>query len=165
MQRRSPIRTRIGNRVCTRNFRFLRLPPPEGTPIKFEATDEQSRQTAAGETSFSVGGKSPAPSPALAIRDLAFYHGQDDENALKVAAYRPGDSVWVRFDVIGYKYGEQNAIDVSYDVTVLASDGKQIYSQENAAVEKSQSYYPQPWVPGSFSLTLQPTMRVGTYWS
>jgi hypothetical protein len=71
--------------------------------------------------------------------------------------------VWVRFDVTGYKYGEQNAIDVSYDVAVLTSEGKQLFAQENAAVEKSQAFYPQPWVPGSFSLTLQSTMHPGNY--
>jgi hypothetical protein len=71
--------------------------------------------------------------------------------------------VWVRFDITGYRYGEQNAMDVAYDVAVSDASGKQLFAQENAAVEKSQAFYPQPWVPGSFSLTLQPDTARAAY--
>ena len=118
---------------------------------------------ASGETTFTVEGRDVRTSPTLAVREFGFYHTQDDETPLKVAAYRAGDMVWVRFDVTGYKYGDQNAIDVAYDVAVTTSEGKQLFAQENAAVEKSQAFYPQPWVPGSFSLTLQPNMNPGIY--
>ena len=80
---------------------------------------------------------------------------QEDETALKTVAYRPGDMLWVRFDITGYKYGEQNSIDVGYDVAVLSPDGKQLFAEEDAAVEKSQAFYPQPWVPAAFNLSLQ----------
>lgn len=83
--------------------------------------------------------------------------------ALKPVAYHPGDMLWVRFDITGYKYGEQNAIDVGYDVEVLSPSGKQMFAQEDAAVEKSQAFYPQPWVPGGFNLMLQPDMTPGAY--
>ncbi len=131
--------------------------------IKFEATDEQTHQSGSAETTFTVEGRDVATSATLAIRDFGFYHTQDDETPLKVAAYRAGDMVWVRFDVTGYKYGDQNAIDVAYDVAVATSEGKRLFVQENAAVEKSQAFYPQPWVAGSFSLTLQPNMNPGNY--
>ena len=77
--------------------------------------------------------------------------------------YHPGDMLWVRFDITGYKYGEQNSIDVGYDVEVLSPDGKQLFAEEDAAVEKSQAFYPQPWVPAAFNLDLQPNMTPGTY--
>ena len=136
---------------------------PGNYRIKYEVTDQQAHQTAAGELAFPVSGKGVEPAPALTIRNLGFYRTQDDETALKIVAYRAGDILWVRFDATGYKYGEQNSIDVAYDVAVLAPDGKQLFSQEDAAVEKSQAFYPQPWVPGAFNLSLQSTMRAGTY--
>lgn len=144
-------------------FQIPGIAPPGTYKIKFEATDDQTHQKAAGETTFEVEGRNVPPSPVLAIRGIGFYRGAEDEVALGVAAYRPGDTVWVRFDATGYKYGEQNAIDVAYDVAVTGPDGKQVFSQENAAVEKSQASYPQPWVPGSFSLTLTPDTGKGTY--
>jgi hypothetical protein len=139
------------------------IAPPGNYKIKYEVADQQSRQAASGELMFPVSGQGVEPASALTIRNLGFYRTQDDETALKIVAYRPGDMLWVRFDATGYKYGEQNSIDVAYDVAVLASDGKQLFTQEDAAAEKSQAFYPQPWVPGAFNLSLESTMRAGTY--
>jgi hypothetical protein len=144
-------------------FQLPAIAPPGSYKIHFEVIDEQTKQKAAGDTTFAVDGRDVAPSPTLTVRQIAFYRGADDETPLGVAAYRAGESVWVRFDVTGYKYGEQNAMDVAYDVAVTDAAGKQLFSQENAAVEKSQAFYPQPWVPGSFSLTLQPDMGKAVY--
>lgn len=131
--------------------------------IRYDVTDGQTRSKASGEVKFNVAGPEIAPSSELVIHNLGFYRGQDEETPLAVAAYRAGDMVWVKFDIVGYKYGEQNAIDVSYDVAVSTSDGRQLFAQENAAVEKSQAFYPQPWVPGIFNLTLQSTTKPGSY--
>jgi methionine-rich copper-binding protein CopC len=139
------------------------LAPPGNYRIRYEVTDQQTHQTASGELAFAVGGRAVEPASSLIIRNLGFYHTQDESAPLRNAAYQPGDMLWVRFDVTGYKYGDQNSIDVAYDVAVLDSSGKQMFAQENAAVEKSQAFYPQPWVPAEFNLTLQSTMSRGTY--
>jgi len=128
-----------------------------------QAKENQTKQTATGDHTFEVSGLEVAPSPTLVVRGLHFYRTADDETPLRVAAYRAGDMVWVRFDLTGYKYGEQNAMDVTYDVAVMAAAGKTLFSQPDAATERSQAFYPQPWVPGSFSLTLQPDMAKGQY--
>jgi len=148
----------------------LRLPiqlpsiaPPGNYTIRFEALDEQSHQTASGEVAFPVGGKGVERPPALAIRNLGFYRAAEDPAPLKIAAYRPGDMLWVRFDIAGYRYGDQNSIDTGYDVAVLSPSGKQLFEEENAAVEKSQAFYPQPWVPAMFNLSLEATTTPGTY--
>ena len=144
-------------------FQVPPISPPGMYRIRYDAADQQTKQTISGETSFKVAGNDVAPSATLVIRDPAFYRTQDDETALKIPAYRAGDMVWMRFYITGYKFGEQNAIDVAYDVTVFNAAGKQLFSQENAAVEKSQAFYPQPWVPGAFNLTLQSNMNPGAY--
>jgi hypothetical protein len=139
------------------------IAPPGNYKIKYEVIDQQTHQAASGELVFPVGGKGVEPANVLTIRSPAFYRTQEDETALKTVAYRAGDMLWMRFDLTGYKYGEQNSIDVSYDVAVLAPGGKQLFAQENAAVEKSQAFYPQPWVPAAFNLSLQSNMTPGTY--
>jgi hypothetical protein len=63
----------------------------------------------------------------------------------------------------GYKYGGMNAIDTSYDVEVLGPDGSPIMHQEDAAMQKSMSYYPQPYIPAVFNLTLKSTMPHAVY--
>jgi len=139
------------------------IAPPGVYRIKFDVTDLQTKQTASGEVTFPVHGRAVEPSSELTVRGLGFYRTQEEETPLRVAAYRPGDVMWVRFDITGFKHGEQNSIDVSYDVAVLKRDGSTLFSQEAAAVEKSQAFYPQPWVPAEFNLNLQSTMSTGPY--
>jgi len=144
-------------------FQIPSIARPGTYHIRFEATDDQTKKSAAGDGTFEVSGIDVLRSPVLVIRGLNFYRTADDQTPLRVAAYRAGDMVWVRFDVTGYKYGEQNAIDLTYDVAVTSSEGKPLFAQQDAATERSQAFYPQPWVPGSFSLTLQPDIARGQY--
>jgi hypothetical protein len=144
-------------------FQIPPIAPPGTYRIRYEATDDQSSKTASAEATVQVDGRNVPPADSISVRNLNFYRNPDEEVPLRVAAYRPGDSVWVKFDVTGYKHGEQNAIDVSYDVAVTNPEGKQVFSQVDAASEKSQAFYAQPWAPGVFSLTLQANMRIGEY--
>lgn len=141
--------------------------PPIARPgiykVKFDVTDEQSHETAAGEASFDVEAKFVAPSGILAVRELNCYRNQDDTTALITPVYRAGDMVWVKFYITGYKYGEQNSIDASYDVEVLNPDGTSLMKKEDAAMEKSSAYYPQPYIPGIFNLILKTTMAQHVY--
>lgn len=139
------------------------IAPPGAYRIKYSVTDAQSKQSGSGEVAFEVRGKDVAPSAELVIRNLQFFRGEEDSTPLAIAAYRPGDTLWCRFDITGYKYGPENAIEASYDVAVLNADGKQIFAQQNAATEKTKAFYPQPWVPGGVNLSLQKNMNVGGY--
>ena len=144
-------------------FQIPSLAPSGAYRIRFDATDDQTKATASAETTFQVDGRDVSASAQLVLRNFAFYRTADDEAPARNVAYRSGDMVWVKFDITGYKHGEQHAMDVAYDVTVTAPDGKQLFNQENAAVERNQAFYPQPWVPAVFSITLQPNMRPGEY--
>lgn len=139
------------------------IAPPGAYKVKFDVTDEQAHQSASGESSFDVEAKYVAPSGVLAVRELNFYRNQEDTTALITPSYRSGDMVWVKFYITGYKYGEQNSIDASYDVELLGPDGVSIMKQEDAAVEKSTAYYPQPYIPAIFNLTLKSTMSHNVY--
>ncbi|HVW08554.1 MAG TPA: hypothetical protein VHC90_08230 [Bryobacteraceae bacterium] len=144
----------------------ISLPPiaPPGTyRIKFDATDNESHQSASGEATFDVEAKIVGPASTLTIRDLSFYRNQDDTTPLITPAYHVGDTIWVRFYMVGYKTGEQNSIDCSYDVELLGPDGASIMKKEDAAMEKSTAYYPQPYIPGIFNLTLKPTTPKAAY--
>jgi hypothetical protein len=131
--------------------------------IAVSVKDEIAHAAAAKEIPFEVRGHQVDPSATLVVRNFRFYRGEQDSEPLPKPAYRPGDAVWARFDITGYKYGEGNAIDVSYDVAVMAPSGKELWRQNEAAVEKTQSFYPKRYVPGSMSLNLQPKIRPGEY--
>jgi len=143
------------------------IPPlaPSGTyKIAIQVTDDLNKTAVASqELKFEVRGREVEPSGELAVRNFHFYRGEEDREPLATAAYKPGDTLWARFDIVGYRFGEHNSIDVDYGIAVLAPSGKVLFAQEKAAEEKSYSFYPKPYVPGSMNLSLQKTIRPGQY--
>ena len=79
------------------------------------------------------------------------------------AAYRPGDSVWARFEMTGYKLGEKNQVDIEYGLTVLSEDGSVAYKEPQAANQKIQTFYPQRYQPGVLNLNLAKDQPLGKY--
>ncbi len=112
---------------------------------------------------FQVRGRSLEPSDTLVVRNFRFFRGEDDTQALDKVVYKPGDAVWAKFDITGFKYGEKNKIDVSYVTSVIAPSGKVLWTQPEPAVEQTDSFYPKLYVPASMGITLQKNMRPGEY--
>ena len=137
---------------------------PSGTyRVKVKLTDNIAKTKAEQETTFLVRGREIEPSETLALRDFRFYRSEDDVNALKQASYRPGDQVWGRFEIVGYKFAPKNALDVEYGVRVAGSDGKVFFDAPQAAVQREESYYPKRFVSGILSLNLGKDMQPGEY--
>ena len=146
------------------------IPPLAGPgtyKIAISVMDVVAKSTATLEVPFEVRGHKVEPSDKLAIRNMQFYRGEDDRQPLAKAAYRRGEVVWARFDMIGYKYGDQNAIDVGFEVAVLNAAGKVVYTQPQGDADHSQSFYPKRYVPAVFSLATKSDTRPGdyTWWS
>jgi len=143
------------------------VPPiaPSGTyKIAVQVTDDLANGTAVTQDiPFEVRGRAVEPSDTLAIRNFHFYRGEEDRDPLSIAAYKPGDTLWARFDIVGYKFGPHNSIDADYGISVLAPGGKVLFTQDKAAEEKSSSFYPKAYVPGSMNLSLESNIRPGQY--
>ncbi|HLY19215.1 MAG TPA: hypothetical protein VKR61_18445 [Bryobacteraceae bacterium] len=126
-------------------------------------SDLISKASTTKEIPFEVHGQKVEPSDKLVIRNIRFHRSEEDRKPMEKSAYRPGETVWARFDIIGFKYGDANTIDVSYDVAVVAPGGKVLYSQPQADSEHSQSFYPKRFVPAVMSLTTKRDTRPGEY--
>jgi hypothetical protein len=137
--------------------------PPGRYKVVTTVTDDISKLTATAETRFDVTGPTVESSPELTVRNFGFYRSEDDAKPIPISAYRAGDNLFARFNMTGFRFGERNTIDLAYDVAVLNPAGKQIYAQPNAAIEKSFSFYPKPYVPGGMNLSLQADMPKGQY--
>jgi hypothetical protein len=141
--------------------------PPFADSGEYQVTvkvkDELGAATTESRARFFVKGREVAPSETLIVRNFHFLRGEDDEKPLQLAAYRPGDSVWARFDMTGYKLGERNVLDIEYGLTVLAADGSVAYSEPRAATAKDQSFYPQRYQPGVLNLNLAKDQPRGDY--
>ncbi len=132
--------------------------PPLALPGRYKLVlsvqDVLGKRDANTELPFNVRGHKVEPSPTLTARNFRFLRSEEDQDPLETAAYRPGDTLWARFDMIGFKYGEKNRIHVEYGLAVLGPTGKELYAEPRAAVEEGESFYPKKYVPGVLSLNL-----------
>ena len=112
---------------------------------------------------FEVRSKTVEPSDTLVTRNFQFFRGEDDAQPLQKAAYRGGDGVWMKFDIIGFKYGERNHIDVSYRTSVISPSGKVLWTQPEPAVEQSDSFYPKRYVAAAMGINLLKNTSPGEY--
>jgi hypothetical protein len=141
--------------------------PPYVLPGKFQiqATikDELSGRNAKTELPFEVQGRDVKPSDTLVVRNFGFLRREDDTRPLPVPAYQPGNTMWARFDITGYKLGEQNHISVSYSISIENPAGKIVYTQPQPAIEEDTTFYPKRYTPGLVSLNIQPGTPAGEY--
>ncbi len=143
----------------------MQVPPlvfPGEFKIVVKVHDALSNTDTESSTPFRVRGRSVAPSDKLAIRNLNFYRSEEDSQPLLKPVYRNGTSLAVKFDVVGFKYGDKNKIDVSYLASILGADGRQLWKQPDPAVEQSDSFYPKPYVPEFMGLSLE-TVKPADY--
>ena len=131
--------------------------------VVVKLSDELAKAAAEKTAVFHIKGRDVAGSETLVVRNFRFLRGEDDAKPLPVAAYRPGDSVWARFDMTGYKFGDKNQVDIEYGLTVLGEDGSVAYTEPQAANQKIQTYYPQRYQPGELNLNLAKDQPLGKY--
>jgi len=131
--------------------------------VLVNVVDERNRATVEGHATFEVKGRDVPASDTLVARDFRFLRSEDDTKPLQVAAYRPGDSLWARFIMTGYKIGDKNQFDIEYGLTVLRSDGTVAYTEPHAAAQKDQPFYPQRYQPGVLNLNFPKDQAHGEY--
>jgi hypothetical protein len=131
--------------------------------VLVKLSDELAKASEEKRAVFHLKGRSVAPSDTLMVRNFRFLRSEEDAKPLPVAAYRPGDPVWARFDMTGYKLGEKNQVDIEYGLTVLREDGSVAFAEPQAANQKIQSYYPQRYQPGELNLSLAKDQPLGKY--
>src|SRR6516165_10232821 len=135
----------------------IQLPPLIGGgtyKLVIKAEDLFGKTSTSLEVPFLVRGHAVEPSDTLSVRNFHFYRNEDSTEPVEKAAYKPGDSVWGRFDITGFKYGEKNHIDVSYVTMVYSPSGRLLWTQPEPAVESSESFYPKRYVQASMGINL-----------
>jgi hypothetical protein len=144
----------------------IAIPPliaPGTYSIVIKAEDFVAQSKAELSVPFQVRGRRVGPSDTLTVENFHFFRAEEDTQPVEPPVYRPGDSVWTRFDITGYRYGLGNQIDVGYLVSVLDSTGKVLWTQPEPTAERAGSFYPKLWVSASMSITIQKNTRPGQY--
>jgi len=127
--------------------------------VRILVKDEGAGAEAKTEAAFAVQGRGIQPSSALSLQNFGFYRGENETEPLRIAAYRPGDTLWARFDVTGYQIGEQNAVHISYGISITNAEGRVLYRQDPPTVDQSTSFYPKRYVSCLLNLNIQPDTR------
>lgn len=144
----------------------IALPPlADSGPYRVvvKVKDEFGKTGAEAASPLLVRGRAVEPSDTMVARNFRFLRSEDDAAPLKDPAYRPGDSVWARFDMTGYKIGEKNRFDVEYGLKVLRPNGEVTYEEPKAAEAHDETFYPQRYTPGILSLNLPKDLAPGEY--
>ena len=131
--------------------------------VRVTVTDEIAAAEVSGELEFNARGHPVEPSPTLAVRNFKFVRAEDDQVPMTPAIYHPGETLWAKFDINGYKFGENHRFSVDYGLAILNAAGEQIFAQPAAASEARESFYPQRYVPGALSLNLDANVVKSAY--
>jgi hypothetical protein len=126
--------------------------------------DVIAKSETARDFPFRIGGVTIASSPFITVQNFRFLRKEDDQQGLEPAAYRPGDTVYARFDMAGYQVNVPgNKYHLTYGLTVSGPDGKPFVEQPNAAELSEGSFYPAQFVPGNINLTTSRNSAKGPY--
>ncbi len=151
----------------TPKIRYTVIVPPLADSGEYQVLvrvkDELANASLDARATFRVKGRDVVPSDTLVVRNFRFLRAEEDGPGLNIAAYRPGDQVWARFDMTGYKISEKNLFDIDYGLEVLSADGSVAYSQPHAADAKEQPVYAQRYQPGVLNLNLPNDIAKGEY--
>jgi hypothetical protein len=103
------------------------------------------------------------PSESLAVSAFRFLRNEDDTHAAERAAYRPGDHLWAKFVIVGFRSGPGNKVDVSYVTSVLGADGKTLWTQPEPQGVQEDSFYPKPYIQAEMGIEIQARIKPGQY--
>ncbi len=131
--------------------------------VALTVKDEIAATQTTADVPFQVRGRTVQPSETLITRDFAFLRSDDDKVPMRPAVYHPGDTLWAKFDITGFKFGPNNLFSVSYGLAILDAEGKQVFEQPEGASDSKESFYPQRYVAGSLSLSLDANVAKSAY--
>lgn len=131
--------------------------------IRIAAVDRAGATKADLEVPFRTRGLNITGVDKLQALRFRFLRAEDSNEALSVPAYRQGDTLWARFEIAGYRLGEENSFQVSYGLEVFRANGESLFKQEEAANESGKSFYPRRYMPGALSLQLNKDLALGEY--
>jgi hypothetical protein len=142
----------------------IEIPPlaPAGEyKILVKVKDYYSDDSAELPVTFRVRGTRMDPSDKLVVRNFGFYRTQEGGQAMATPIFHPGATLYARWAITGYKYGENNKVDISWTVAILSGD-KVLKTFDTAADQSEGAFYPKPWVEGEFEVPM-PKVQPGAY--
>jgi hypothetical protein len=131
--------------------------------IHLIAKDLVGKTEIAKDYPFHVGGVIIEPADSVNVQHFEFLRRENDREALSVAAYTPGDTVFARFDMAGFKLADGNTYQLEYGLSVIQPNGKLFLDAPRGAELKSTSFYPAQYLPGVIRINTPANSAKGEY--
>lgn len=132
--------------------------------VKVTVDDKNAKLATTKNLPFNISGAEIKPGGGLQVQSFRFERSAQDGPGLEIAAYRPGDTIWARFNMTGFKTGDGNSVHLTYGVTVFRPNGAMLFEQKPAAQENvAGEFYPPQFMPGVLSVTTTKDLNPGEY--
>lgn len=133
------------------------------TRIRLRIRDEVSQKEQVFEQSILVNGKRLPALDSIAVIQFGFYRSQQDASPLPAGVYRPGNTLWAKFDLAGFRLEDNHRFHAECDVQIRDAEGKVLFEQPQALSKEATPEYPQRFLPGIFSVEIKPGTPKGRY--
>jgi len=136
--------------------------PPGKYAVNIQAEDQAAHKTQSASFQFTVNAPPIETSPTLVAKNIEISTSRDGP-ALNPPALTAGQSVWLRFRILGMKANEKGQIFLTQDWGVLAPDGKPVFQRSDDTIVNGQAVYTPLFVPFSEYLDLPSGADPGDY--
>lgn len=136
--------------------------PPGQYAINIQAEDQIAHKTQAATASFTVNAPPLETSATLVAKSIELANSRDGA-ALAPPVFTPGQSIWLRFRVLGLKANDQGQIHLTEDWGIIGPDGKPLFEQNDTELVNEQYVYPPPHVPVTDHVNTPSSVEPGEY--
>lgn len=131
--------------------------------VHLSVKDLLASKETAQDLSFHIRGPRISPSDGISVQNFRFLRQEGANEALDIAAYSPGDTVFSDFDLSGFALAEGNQYKVAYGISVLRPDGKTFLDQPDAAELSDHGFYPARFLPCNLNVITKASSPRGEY--
>ncbi len=144
---------------------FIGLPawaPPGQYTINIQAEDQIAHATQSAAPNFSVNAAPVETSATFVAKDIELA-GSRDGPAVNPPVFTAGQSVWIRFRVLGMKSGDKGQIVLTEDWGVAGPNGKPVFEKSDDSMINEQFVYPPGFLPYREYVTFPSSAEPGEY--
>ncbi len=160
------VRQKIGDEMRPFKMNYhMTLPnwaPPGRYTINIEGEDQIAHKTTSATTSFTLGGPPIEASATFVAKNVEVANSRDGP-ALNPPVLTAGQSVWLRFRMLGMKADEKGQIRLTEDWSLVGPDGKALFEKNEDSMISDRFFYPPPFLPGWDSVSIPSSAESGDY--
>jgi len=131
---------------CNFHFRLPPWAPPGKYTMNIQAEDQIAHKTQSASFAFTVNAPPVETSATLLAKNIEVANSRDGV-ALNPPAFTAGQSVWLRFRILGMKANDKGQMLLTEDWGISGPDGKALFQKNDDSVLSDQFTYPPPFYP------------------